>query len=211
VTEIEAQLWLADVCAVSRETMAKLDALRQMVVTEALQQNLISAASLAEIWARHIVDSAQLAVLAGGDKDGGAWLDMGTGAGFPGLVVALLRDSPMILVESRRRRADFLESCVSALDLRHVTVHAARIETIAPKPCAFISARAFAPLPKLLSLGYPFSRKETVWLLPKGKSAQVELESIAKSWQGSFQVAQSVTEANAEILVGSKIKPVGKR
>ncbi len=209
MTEQEAQNWLIEILGVSRETLAQLNAFREMVIAENAHQNLISAGSITEFWTRHIVDSAQLLCHTLSTK--GAWLDLGTGAGFPGMVIAALRVAPITLVESRRKRADFLTRAVESLGLAHVTVAHSSLEALPTGAYTVISARAFAPLPKLLSLALRFSRKDTIWVLPKGKSAREELESLPKTWQGMFHVKPSVTDTNAAILVGQGIELVEKR
>ena len=204
MTEEEAKAWLLETRGVSRETFDKLDAFRALVLEESQRQNLISAASADQMWARHVVDSAQLIPLAGANK--GPWLDLGTGAGFPGIVVAILEARPVILVESRRKRADFLKSAADALDLKNVILHGGRLELLSDRPASVISARAFAPLPKLLEAAFRYSRNGTVWVLPKGRSAREELESIAHSWQGVFHVEQSITDVDAAIIVARDVK-----
>lgn len=140
-----------------------------------------------------------------------SWLDLGTGAGFPGMVIAILRDAPITLVESRRKRSDFLAESAERLGLHNVTVHAGRLEAMAPVPVSIISARAFAPLPKLLDLAHSFSTEKTRWVLPKGRSAREELESVARTWQGVFHVKQSVTDPEAAIIVAEGVRRAGKR
>ncbi len=208
MTEAEAQDWMISNLGVSRETLAQLDQFRALVLEEASQQNLISAATIPHFWVRHIVDSAQLLIHA---KKDGPWLDLGTGAGFPGIVIALLRQQPITLVESRRRRVDFLNSAVNALGVDHVCVQGTRLEHLPTSGFAVISARAFAPLPKLLAMAMRFSRKDTIWVLPKGKSSREELETLPKAWQGLFHVKPSITDAEASILLGLGIEPVGRR
>jgi 16S rRNA (guanine527-N7)-methyltransferase len=204
MTEEEAKAWLLETRGVSRETFDKLDAFRALVLEESQRQNLISAASADQMWARHIVDSAQLIPLAGANK--GPWLDLGTGAGFPGIVVAILEARPVILVESRRKRADFLKLAADTLGLKNVILHGGRLELLSDRPASVISARAFAPLPKLLEAAFRYSRNGTVWVLPKGRSAREELESIAHSWQGVFHVEQSITDVDAAIIVARDVK-----
>ena len=212
MTEDEARGWLTDTLAVSRETMMQLDTLREMVIEESTRQNLISAASIPHFWVRHIADSAQLLLHSqaydGADK---AWLDLGTGAGFPGLVIAILRNASIHLVEERRKRHEFLSHVAATLDLAHVTVHGCRLESLNIDPVSIISARAFAPLPKLFGLGRRFSRNETVWLLPKGQSAQEELASVKHTWQGVFHVKPSITDAEASIIVARRVWQETKR
>src|SRR3546814_11675038 len=108
------------------------------------------------LWTRHIAGSAQLLAL-DEREGGGRWLDLGSGAGLPGLVVAILSDRPVALVESRKRRCEFLRSVAGALDLGHVEVVEARLEALATRTAATISARAFAPPHRLLPLSPRFS------------------------------------------------------
>ncbi len=202
--EAQAQTWLVGSLGVSRETYAKLEQLRMLVLAESVRQNLISAATIPHFWVRHILDSAQLLPLAS-KAEPGTWLDLGTGAGFPGMVIAILSERPIILVESRRKRFEFLRQMANALNLPHVSVHGGRLESLATRSVSVISARAFAPLPRLLDLAARFSRNETLWLLPKGQSAQEELALIDKLWHGEFHVNQSMTDENAAILVAQGV------
>jgi 16S rRNA (guanine527-N7)-methyltransferase len=207
VTEDDAQDWLLTL-GVSRETLERLDAFRSMVIAENERQNLVSAASIPYFWVRHIVDSAQLIPLA---PESGRWIDLGTGAGFPGIVVAILRDQPITLVESRRKRVDFLAESAARLALLNVEIHGGRLETLPSAPYSVISARAFAPLHRLLPLAHSFSTAKTRWLLPKGRSAREEVESVAGLWQGVFHVEPSITDAEAAIIVARDVRPVGKK
>lgn len=208
MTEQEAEGWLAD--HVSRETLRSLGELVDHIRAEMPRQNLIAASTAEHIWARHIVDSAQLAAFA--PDSARCWLDLGSGAGFPGLVIALMRPAIRVtLVESRRKRAEFLAATVEALDVAHrVDVRGQRLELIRESPFDVISARAFAPLGRLLPLAHRFSYGRTIWLLPKGRSAVSELEAVAGSWQGDFQVMPSMTDSEAAIIVAREVQPQGK-
>lgn len=206
--EDEAQAWLVEHLNVSRETLDRLDAFRRMVIEAASQQNLISAATIPHIWARHILDSAQLLLDA---PPKGRWLDLGTGAGFPGIVVALLRDRPITLVESRRKRVAFLQTAIDYFELHHADLVGSSLESMETDPFSVISARAFAPLPRLLTLAHRFSRSKTVWLLPKGRSARDEVESIKAEWSGVFHVKQSLTDPDAHIIVAHNVTRKGRR
>ena len=211
LTEEEAKALLVDRLSVSRETMTRLEALRDLVVAENEHQNLVSAASIPHFWARHIVDSAQLLTLLPDGQPKGPWLDLGTGAGFPGLVIALLRDDPITLVESRRKRIDFLEAAAGQLGLSDVTVFGGRLETMTPAAFSVISARAFAPLHRLLPLAHSFSTDQTLWLLPKGQKAREEVESVKRDWKGVFHVKQSLTDPDAAIIVAEQVTKRGRR
>ena len=204
MTEGDVRDILREQFNVSRETMTQLERLVDLVIAESAHQNLISASTIPHFWERHILDSAQLLALAPSE---GVWIDLGSGAGFPGIVIAIMRAQPMILVEERRKRFVFLHDLVEALNLKNVTVHGGRLETMPATRAAVISARAFAPLDKLLTLAHRFSYPETLWILPKGKSAQEELEAAQESWQGVFHVKQSITDSDAAIIVASQVRP----
>ena len=126
MTEQEAVLWLEGELGVSRETMDALKTFVAFLKREASSQNLISASTLDHIWARHIVDSAQLLQFLEHAPTATRWLDLGSGAGFPGLIIALLTDYNVTLVESRARRIDYLQRAVEMLDLTH-RVHVAGV------------------------------------------------------------------------------------
>ncbi len=200
--ERAARGWLTQAFAPSTEQWAQLERFAAMLVAENDRQNLIAASTIPTLWVRHIADSAQL--LAFDPREGeGLWIDLGSGPGLPGLVVAMLSDRPMLLVESRRRRCDFLRAVVAELALRHVEVAEAPLERVATRPAASISARAFAPLDRLIDLSARFSTESTRWLLPKGRNAVKELALLPEAWQRMFHVEQSRTDAESGILVGT--------
>lgn len=213
MSEDEARAWIANELSPTAAQWARLDRFAQMLITENAQQNLIAASTIPTIWVRHIADSAQLLALDA--REGrGLWIDLGSGPGLPGLVVAILSERPMLLVESRKRRCDFLRAVAAELDLKHVEVAEAPLERVETRPAATISARAFAPLDKLVDLSARFSTESTHWLLPKGRNAVKELALLPQPWQRMFHVEQSRTDAESQILVGSgKIaaKQRGKR
>jgi len=201
MTEDEARAWVERECNVSRETMGRLDAFVDLLRAENERQNLVSRGTLDQLWLRHIVDSAQLLRFA---PAGASWLDLGTGAGFPGLIVGALHDGPVTLVEERRLRAEFLRRAAELMGLRIDVLHA-KAERIPARPYDVISARAFAPLEKLLSLGTAFSTQKSLWLLPKGRNAETELAALDPSWQGEFRLEPSVTDAEAQIIVAERV------
>ena len=201
MTEDEAKLWLQEHHAVSRETEEKLEAFIAFLKREAASQNLISASTLDHIWDRHIVDSAQLLRFCPNAPQ--TWIDLGSGAGFPGIVVALLSDHQVTLVESRGRRIDYLQRAIALLDLEaRVTVAGMPLERVETAPYSVISARAFAPLGRLFELAARFSTNKTLWLLPKGRNAAKEWDEVQSVWKGDLRIESSVTDAEAGILVG---------
>lgn len=190
---------------VPRETIARLDAFAELLRAENDRQNLVSRGSLESLWERHILDSAQLVRFAPAAAE--RWLDLGTGAGFPGLLVPLFHPTEVTLVESRRLRAEFLRSAASILDIiDRVEIVCARLEAVPTRPFDVISARAFAPLPRLLTLAERFSTPGTVWILPKGRNAKSELDAARSSWQGDFRLEPSLTDADAGIIVASGVQ-----
>ena len=185
--------------------MERLDRFASLLLSENRRQNLISKPSESQLWQRHFADSAQLLEYVPRETRCSIekpWLDLGTGAGFPGLVIAILKpESRFLLVESRARRVEFLEHCIEDLGLTGCRVRGERMERIDPFPASVISARAFAPLEKLLRLSAPFSTKATRYLLPKGRSAAHELEEQKRSIRTMFHVKQSFTDPDAGIIV----------
>jgi 16S rRNA (guanine527-N7)-methyltransferase len=194
--------------AVPRETFDLLTQYVALLLEENERQNLIAKSTVHEIWQRHIVDGAQLVRFA--PRPDSSWLDIGSGAGLPGMVIAILTEGPVTLVEPRKLRADFLQRTAQALGLGgRVTVHAAKAERIAGR-FEVITARAVASLDVLLNLSRHLSTDKTLWLFPKGKSAQLELEAARQAWQGSFRLERSVTSDEAAILVASDVRRKGR-
>lgn len=195
---------------VPRETLDRIEAFRALLANENRRQNLVSAASMEQFWARHIVDSAQLVRFA--PADAVTWLDLGTGAGFPGVLVPLLHPARVTLVEVRRLRVEFLARAADILGVSgQVELRLARAERLEARSFDVISARAFAPLPRLLALAHRFSTDETVWILPKGRNAKTELEAARGSWQGDFRIEPSVTDPEAGIVVATRVRPRSRK
>lgn len=211
--EDAARAWMGEAFAPTADQWKQLERFVDMLIAESAQQNLIASSTIPTMWVRHIADSAQLLSFDTRDGDG-LWIDLGSGAGLPGLVVAILSARPILLVESRKRRCDFLRTVAAELCLANVEVVEAPLERIEARPAASISARAFAPLDKLLDLSARFSTESTHWLLPKGRNAVKELALLPQPWQRMFHVEQSRTDAESQILVGRgkiTVKQRGKR
>ena len=210
MTEDEARAWLTAQFDVPRETWDRLERYVAILLSAMDEQNLIAESTRPHIWARHIVDSAQLLLLAR-DAGEGEWVDLGSGAGLPGIVVACLSDRPVLMIETRRKRIDFLNNVIAQLGLRHARVFGGRVESAASMRAAVISARAYAPLPKLFASAQHLSDKNSLWVLPKGRNAQNELEAARPAWQGMFHVEPSVTDAESAIIVAQAVMPTGKK
>lgn len=198
-SEADARAFVSARC--DAQAMEKFDRLVVMLREENARQNLVAARSLDEVWLRHIADSVQLLDHAGSEVS--VWLDLGTGAGFPGIALAVARpDQRFHLVESRKRRVEWLASVKADLDLENCTIHGARLEHIESFNADCITARAFAPLPGLLDLSARFSTKETRWILPKGRSAAQEVDALPKKRRALFHVEHSQTDPDAGIIIG---------
>ena len=193
---------------VSRETLDRLALLERLTIEANEQQNLISRSTIEHFWTRHILDSAQLVPMAAEARPG-AWIDLGAGAGFPGLVVALLVERPVVLIEMRRLRVEHLERMIAALNLGdRVRVIKSRVESVRlESPAAVISARAYAPLDRLIPSALHLADRHTLWLLPKGKSAVSELEAARGSWHGSFTIEPSLSDPDGGIIKASGLVP----
>ncbi len=209
-TRSDAQRWLTDVLHVSRETIALLSIYGDLVATENAKQNLVATSTLGEsFWPRHIVDSAQLLLCVPPSQTVKRWIDVGSGPGLPGLVVAILAPTMhMTLVESRRRRCEFLSSAITRLGLgERVLVQQQRVESLPGAPYDIISARAFAPLDRLIPTIRHLAGPKTIWVLPKGEKAVNELSTLPPKWQTAFHVEPSITHPRASILVGHGVFP----
>ena len=205
--EQEAREWVEAKFDVPRETMDRIDAFVELLRDENQRQNLISRNSADLIWSRHIADSAQL--VPHSHHPSSEWLDLGTGAGFPGLVASLLHPAPVTLIESRKLRVDFLQRASEVLGVTPIII-CDKAERVEESKFGIISARAFAPLERLFALAERFATRETRWVLPRGRNAKSELEAAESSWQGEFRLEPSLTDAEARIIVAQGVRRRGK-
>lgn len=189
---------------VSRETSDRLRHFAAMLVEENQRQNLVAKSTLHDLWRRHIDDAAQLTAY---DAPGATWLDIGSGAGLPGIVIAILTGNPIILVEPRRLRAEFLQRCVDQLGLV-ATVVQSKVEAIRHPPVDIITARAVASIDRLFGMASHLSHNGTRWVLPKGRTANSELDEATKTWQGEFRLEPSRTDPDAQILIASRVRRI---
>jgi 16S rRNA (guanine527-N7)-methyltransferase len=190
---------------VSRETIDQLKLYAALLAHWQPRINLVANPTLPEIRHRHMADSAQLVALA--PETPGMWLDLGSGAGFPGLVIAImLRDNGIrvSLVESDRRKCAFLAEAARQTGTP-VEIHTARIEQMATQtmlpPVDVVSARALAPLVRLISLSLPFFRDDTVGVFPKGRGAESEIEEARTAWAFDVETIPSLTDEAARIVL----------
>lgn len=164
--------------------------------------NLVGSSTLPELWTRHIADSLQLARFALPDA---TWLDMGAGGGLPGIVLAIL-GKRVHLVEATAKKARFLAETTVALGLADATVHAVRVEAMAPFPVDIITARALKPLTQLFAWGLPFSTGATRWVLPKGARAEAECDDARRSFAFVCDLVPSRTAADSRIVVATRVE-----
>lgn len=188
---------------VGAAAMDRLVTLAGLVVAENKLQNLIAPATEPVIWARHILDSVQLLDFV---PDGWAdWLDIGTGGGFPGLAIAAASGRSVILVEPRRRRAEFLQRAARLIELDRVRVEQCRVEQLVCR-ADVISARAVAPLEKLLPAAHHCATIGTTWVLPRGQVDTDALSRLGRHWKGMFHVEPSLTHDTSAVIVARGVE-----
>jgi len=207
---MEVRRPIPDWLDVSRETIEKLDAFLGLVTKWNSAINLVSGPSLKNGWERHILDSAQLSLLSEGRR--GLWVDIGSGGGFPGLVLAIIfhgagRDIQMRLVESDERKCAFLREASRRMQVP-VEVCCERVEGMAPQGADILSARAFAPMDKILSIAKLHLRDGGVAILPKGKSFADEIAVAKRSWVFEVEERPSFIEPEAMVLIVGNIRHV---
>ncbi len=191
---------------VSRETEARLRDYLSLLLRWNTRINLIAKAEAEAAWARHVLDSAQLAPLL--PDEPGPLVDLGSGAGFPGMVLALLSGRDTHLVESDRRKCAFLQEAARLLGLTGVTIHPSRIDAARLPLAAIVSARALAPLPALLGHAHRILAPGGIALFPKGRTATEELTAAAADWTMRIERFPSRTDPDSTILRLSEIRPV---
>ena len=189
---------------VSRETEDRLALYVDMLAKWRRITNLVSEATFTDVWRRHIADSAQLLDLAPQAKK---WVDLGSGAGFPGMVLAIqlaeTTGAEVHLIESDQRKCAFLREVARATSAS-ARIHAARIETIAPEtltPVDAVTARALAPLPILLGYAKTWMMEGAIGIFPRGRTVEAQLRATPDSPELRFESVESKIDAQAAILV----------
>lgn len=198
---------LADLATtIAPEHRACLDRYVRLLLRWNARINLISRADEPVVWPRHVVDSAQLVPLL--PDPIGTLIDLGSGAGFPGLVLAILTQWHVHLVEADQRKAAFLREAARETGV-NVTIHAVRAESLRLPPVKVITARAFAPLAALLPLAAPLLAPDGLCLLPKGRDVEAELTQAAAGWHMRVERFPSQTSPSATLLRISEIRRAG--
>lgn len=188
----------AKLTGVSRETLARLEHYAALLATWQAKINLVSTASLKDIWRRHILDAAQLRALIPGSCR--RLVDIGSGAGLPGLILAILGVKGVLLIESDGRKCAFLQEAARVTGTE-VEIYNGRTETASlDRPAAVITARALAPLAKLLPLAHPLASPDAEYVFLKGQTVEQELTAVQKSWTLRVERFPSITDPSGTIL-----------
>jgi 16S rRNA (guanine527-N7)-methyltransferase len=189
---------------VSRETWNRLDQFAEMLLTWQNTRNLVASSTIPRLWTRHVADSLQLLAAA---PDARKWADLGAGAGFPGLVIACElageHGAEVHLVESVQKKAAFLRAVVTELALPAI-VHTQRIEEFVAKPpesLDAVTARALAPLDRLIGYAIPLLKRGAVGVFPKGQDVEAELTQASKSWNIEAELVLSKTDPRGRIVL----------
>jgi 16S rRNA (guanine527-N7)-methyltransferase len=187
----------AGIVPVSRETLSRLEAYADLLIQWSARINLVGRDTLADLWRRHLLDSAQLRPLVPNAARNLA--DLGSGAGFPGLILAILGVPGVELVEADSRRCAFLHEAARITEAK-VTIRPCRIEAVPPHSVDVVTARACAPLDRLLDLARPFLAPDTICLFPKGERFEEELTLARKRWTMNVSVEPSLSDRRGVIL-----------
>ena len=182
---------------VSRETLARLENYAALLLRWSARINLVAASTLGDLWRRHFLDSAQLLPLLPAAPR--SLIDLGSGAGFPGLVLAAMGVAGVELVEADARKCAFLREAARLAEAA-VRIHNRRIEAVTPRAVDVVTARGVAPLDRLLVLAQPFVAPDTLCLFPKGKEARQELLAATRSWEFDVTCHDSRTDPRGVIL-----------
>lgn len=188
----------ASLTGVSRETLDRMARYVALLATWQAKINLVSNASLQDVWRRHILDAAQLyALIAGPDKK---LVDIGSGAGLPGLVLAILGHKNVILVESDGRKCAFLHEAARITGTKVKIVHGRAETADLDGPASIVTGRGLAPLPKLLELAGAIADRNTAYLLLKGRNAEQELTAASKCWTLRAERFPSISDPSGTVL-----------
>jgi 16S rRNA (guanine527-N7)-methyltransferase len=190
---------------VSRETFKRLELYADLLFKWQKKINLVSTDSLKDLWRRHFLDSAQLFFHA--PQSSRVWVDLGSGAGFPGMVLAIMGVREMHLIEASEKKCAFLRE-VARITETNVVIHRGRIESVPPFAADVVTARALLPLNKLIFLARRFTLPKTVCLFLKGKNVVSELTEATKYWSMSIEYIPSLSDPSGIILRIEKLRRI---
>lgn len=194
--------------AVPRETVQRLEIYLDLLGRWQRTINLVGPATLADPWRRHIIDSGQL--WRWWPRGAVRLVDLGSGAGLPGLILAIMGAPETHLIESDRRKASFLREAARACGVK-VTVHATRIEAVPDLHADVVAARALAPLPALLELAAPQMREHTTCLFLKGRGAEAELALAREGWTMHALLEPSLSDPSGRVLILNEMRRAASR
>lgn len=190
---------------VPRGTLDQLRRYASLLCAAQQRINLVGPATVPDLWRRHMLDSAQLSPLL--PEPGASILDIGSGAGFPALVLAILGHGPVTMAESVGKKARFLQSVLDALDLgQRAAVYNGRVEAMPPSRFDVITARACANLAQLFDWGAGFAAQSTLWVLPKGENVAVELADAHKDWLFDAELHDSRSDSRGRIVIARHVR-----
>jgi 16S rRNA (guanine527-N7)-methyltransferase len=208
LSEASAQALLSSSIGASRETLDRFRVYQALLERWAPRINLVGASTLPNFWSRHILDSAQILPLA--PESALSWVDFGSGAGFPGLVLsALLVDRPnasMRLIEASAKRCAFLREAARAMETQ-VEIIQAKLEDVTPSPCDVITARAFTSLDRLIAYAVPWLHDQSQALFPKGEEVEAEIAEASTRWQFQSIVYPSISDSRGCVVKISNCHP----
>ena len=187
----------AEIVPVSRETLARLEAFAELLIRWSARINLVGRDTIADLWRRHILDSAQLRAFV--PERARSMIDLGSGAGFPGLVLAILGVPGVELVEADSRKCAFLREAVRITEA-DALIRPCRIEAVPPHPVDVVTARACAPLDRLLGLAEWFLAADSECLFLKGERVEEELTLARKHWTITMSACQSRSDPRGVVL-----------
>jgi 16S rRNA (guanine527-N7)-methyltransferase len=200
----------AAACDVSRETLERLRRYADTLVKWQKSINLVAPESLKDLWRRHMLDSAQLKAFLPPQIEG--LVDMGSGAGFPGLVLAIMGVPNVHLIESDARKCVFLAEAARTAGLEvgsNPIVHRSRLENVVDLRAAVVTARACAPLHRLLAYAEPFLHSDSMCLFLKGGHVDEELTEAEKTWRMSVERFPSLSDPSGTILCMKQVARAG--
>ncbi len=201
---------LARDLGVSREILARMEIHAALLRQWQPKINLVGPATMPRLWQRHFLDSGQLFRFLPPPAADAVVLDMGAGAGFPGLVLAAMGAGHVHLVEADGRKATFLRTAAREMGLRsRVTVHDQRLEALPAFAVDVITSRALAPLPQLLAWGLKFARPDSLWLFPKGRQVEDELTAARACWKMKASRQASLADPSGCVLLISEVEADG--
>ncbi len=193
---------------VSRETLGRLQLYAALLIKWQKSINLVSNSTLDELWRRHFLDSAQLAsIISGNASEQPLCVDMGAGGGFPGMVLAAMGVGDWILIESDTRKCVFLNEVVRQCEIS-ATIRHQRVEGVEDLQADIVTARAFAPLDRLLAYIEPIMKEGGTAIFPKGQQHQTEILAARAAWSFDLTEHDSITDEDSKILIIQKVKRV---